>query len=201
MRLIASLTPGGTAWGQLLTPRNKAYVLKLILSAQLPKLLKSGQGRRGPRKLRIQPLGTGRECYRSLSIRRFTRECDGLRCCWCFSLRRPCAAQSQERNGFPSPADVSLPQISAVPIFSAGLAYNTFIQGGTANLHPLVSPVILIPFGQNWLIESRDTFEINLAPVPGENGYKGYLQKEVDYLQLDYIASPYFQRSRLKAGS
>jgi hypothetical protein len=81
--------------------------------------------------------------------------------------------------------------ISAVPIFSAGMAYNTFIQGGTPNLHPLLSPVILIPIGQNWLIESRDTFEINLAPVPGENGYKGALQKEVDYLQLDYIANPY----------
>ncbi len=79
--------------------------------------------------------------------------------------------------------------ISPVPVFSAGLAYNTFFQGGTPNLHPLVSPVVLIPLGQNWLIESRDTFEINMAPVPGENGYKGYLQKEVDYLQLDYIVN------------
>jgi hypothetical protein len=81
--------------------------------------------------------------------------------------------------------------ISPVPILSAGLAYNTFIQGGTPNLHPLVSPVVLIPLGQNWLIESRDTFEINLAPEPGSSDYKGYLQKEVDYLQLDYIANPY----------
>jgi hypothetical protein len=79
--------------------------------------------------------------------------------------------------------------ISPVPIFSAGLAYNTFFQGGTPNLHPLVSPVVLIPLGQNWLIESRDTFEINLAPVPGESGYKGALEKEVDYLQLDYIVN------------
>jgi hypothetical protein len=108
-----------------------------------------------------------------------------------FFIAPAVSAQSQDETAS-GPADVSLPQISAVPIFSAGLAYNTFIQGGTPNLHPLVSPVILIPFGQNWLIESRDTFEINLAPVPGENGYKGYLQKEVDYLQLDYIASPYF---------
>jgi hypothetical protein len=100
-------------------------------------------------------------------------------------------AQSQQETASDSP-DMTLPAITAVPIFSAGLAYNTFIQGGTPNLHPLVSPVILIPFGQNWLIESRDTFEINLAPVPGENGYKGYLQKEVDYLQLDYIANRYF---------
>lgn len=91
----------------------------------------------------------------------------------------------------PNSPDVFLPSVSAVPIISAGMAYNTFIQGGTPNLHPLISPVILIPLGQNWLIESRDTFEINLAPVPGESGYKGYLQKEVDYLQLDYIANRY----------
>ncbi len=82
--------------------------------------------------------------------------------------------------------------ISPVPIFSAGLAYNSFVQGGTDHVHPLVSPVILVPLGQNWLIENRETFEIDLAPQPGSNGnYKGYLQKEVDYLQLDYIANRY----------
>jgi hypothetical protein len=87
--------------------------------------------------------------------------------------------------------DATIPQgsesISPVPIFSAGLAYNSFVQGGTDHVHPLVSPVILIPLGQNWLIENRETFEIDLAPQPGSNGnYKGHLQKEVDYLQLDY---------------
>ncbi len=87
--------------------------------------------------------------------------------------------------------DQNTDAISAVPILSAGMAYNTFFQGGTPNLHPLVSPVVLIPIGQKWLIESRDTFEINLAPVLGETGYKGALEKEVDYLQLDYIANPY----------
>jgi hypothetical protein len=81
--------------------------------------------------------------------------------------------------------------ISAVPILSAGVAYNSFFDGGVHNVHPLVAPVTLIPLGQNWLIESRETFEINLAPVPGESGYKGALEKEVDYLQLDYIANPY----------
>ena len=88
-------------------------------------------------------------------------------------------------------SDSGSPKISAVPIFSAGVAYNSFFDGGVDNVHPLISPVTLIPFGQNWLIESRETFEIDLAPVPGENGYKGALQKEVDYLQLDYIANRY----------
>jgi len=96
------------------------------------------------------------------------------------------AAQSQG-----DPTVESSQSISPVPIFEAGMAYNTFFQGGVAHLHPLLSPVELIPLGQNWLIESRQTFEIDLAPEPGEPGYKGDLQKEVDYLQLDYIANRY----------
>src|SRR6202451_4340283 len=101
----------------------------------------------------------------------------------------PAAHAQLQQDTDPNPPDVISPSVTAVPIISAGLAYNTSIQDGMPTLHPLVSPVILIPIGQNWLIESRDTFEINLAPVPGESGYKGYLQKEVDYLQLDYIVN------------
>jgi hypothetical protein len=110
------------------------------------------------------------------------------------SLRAQSQQEAQAQSDTEAQIDAALAEsqpISPVPIFSAGLAYNTFFQGGTPNLHPLVSPVVLIPLGQNWLIESRDTFEISLAPVPGESGYKGYLQKEVDYLQLDYIVNPY----------
>jgi len=101
-------------------------------------------------------------------------------------------AQGQSATTDPDPPqETSNEAISPVPILSAGVAYNSFIDGGTQNVHPLVAPVVLIPLGQNWLIEDRETFEINLAPVPGESGYKGSLQKEVDYLQLDYIANPY----------
>ena len=48
-----------------------------------------------------------------------------------------------------------------------------------------------MPVGQNWLFESRATFESDLAPPPGASDFKGVLLKEVDYLQLDYIANRY----------
>lgn len=67
----------------------------------------------------------------------------------------------------------------------------TQFEGGQPNLEPLISPVILVPLGSKCLIESRDTLESDLAPPPGGSGYKGSLEKEVDYLQLDYLASPY----------
>jgi hypothetical protein len=78
-----------------------------------------------------------------------------------------------------------------VPIFSAGMGFITPFQGGQANLDPLISPIFLIPIGDRWLIESRDTFESDFSQPPGSNTFHGVIQKEVDYLQLDYIANPY----------
>lgn len=77
----------------------------------------------------------------------------------------------------------------AVPILSAGMGFTSNLEGGQPHLHPLVSPVVLIPIGDRWLIESRDTFEIDLTQLPGSSVFHGALQKEVDYLQLDFIAN------------
>lgn len=96
----------------------------------------------------------------------------------------PAAAQDQSQP-------LNFDNIKPVPVFTAGVGFVTNFEGGTPHLDPLVSPVILVPLGRNWLIESRDTFESDLAPPPDGIGYKGVLEKEVDYLQLDYIANPY----------
>src|SRR5271166_4112441 len=76
-----------------------------------------------------------------------------------------------------------------IPILTAGMGFVTQFQGGQPNLDPLVSPIFLIPLGDHWLIESRDTFESDFAQPPGSNAYHGSVLKEVDYLQLDYIAN------------
>lgn len=81
--------------------------------------------------------------------------------------------------------------IKPVPILSAGMGFITNFQGGQPHLDPLVSPVLLIPIGSRWLIESRDTFESDLVQLPGGNSFHGVVEKEVDYLQLDYIANPF----------
>jgi hypothetical protein len=78
-----------------------------------------------------------------------------------------------------------------VPIFSAGMGFITQFAGGQPNLDPLISPIFLIPIGDRWLIESRDTFESDFSTPPGSDTFHGVIQKEVDYLQLDFIANPY----------
>jgi hypothetical protein len=86
---------------------------------------------------------------------------------------------------------VILPALTPVPVFSMGVAMVNQWLGGQPNLHPLLSPVGLIPIGDKWLIEGRGTFESILIPDPTGPGWKGYLQKEADYVQVDYLANKY----------
>ena len=88
-------------------------------------------------------------------------------------------------------ASDSEPLIQPVPVFSVQTGFITTFEGGTPHLGPLVTPLLLVPVGDKWLIETRGTLESDLAPEPGSPGFKGGLESNVDYLQLDYIANKY----------
>jgi hypothetical protein len=105
-------------------------------------------------------------------------------------LAQALSAQVQQMTDSNRPAEV-LPEIKPVPVFSVQTGFVTFFEGGTPHLRPLVAPVLLVPIGQKWLIESRGTLESDRAPEPGSPGFKGNLESSVDYLQLDYIANKY----------
>jgi hypothetical protein len=63
------------------------------------------------------------------------------------------------------------------------------VQGGQTSLNSVVAPVVLVPFGEKWLVESRATFE---GEFERENGHLvGPVEKQVDYLELDYLANKY----------
>jgi hypothetical protein len=99
---------------------------------------------------------------------------------------------AQETSGSQSQVDSQdIDSIKPAPILSAGMGFISSFQGGQPHLDPLISPVLLIPIGSRWLIESRDTFESDLVQLPGGNSFHGVVEKEVDYFQLDYIANPY----------
>jgi hypothetical protein len=76
-----------------------------------------------------------------------------------------------------------------VPILSAGTAFVTNFEGGTPHLDPLIAPVVLVPIGDRWLIESRATFEADFSQPSGSSDFRGKVKKEVDYAQLDFIAN------------
>ncbi len=82
-------------------------------------------------------------------------------------------------------------EIKPVPVLTGGAGFITVFEDGNPELVPLISPVLLVPIGKRWLIESRTSFEAELAQPAGSGTFRGKVAKEVEYLQLDFIANPY----------
>ena len=74
-----------------------------------------------------------------------------------------------------------------VPILSGSAGFFTNVNGGQTQLVPVVSPVLLVPLGERWLIESRGEFKGEFQPAAGGGSYDGHLEKELDYAELDSI--------------
>jgi hypothetical protein len=79
--------------------------------------------------------------------------------------------------------------VKAVPILSGSTGLITSIDGGHAQLIPVFDPVLLLPLGDRWLVESRAEFTGDFQSNNGR--FSGPVEKEIDYLQLDYIANRY----------
>src|SRR6202171_4358487 len=91
-------------------------------------------------------------------------------------------------------ASAQAPEASAtptVPVVSGGVAFVPFVQGGQTTLVSIISPVVLVPLGDNWLIESRGAFEGDFTRRDGTGPFGGKIHKQLEYLQLDFIANPY----------
>jgi hypothetical protein len=78
-----------------------------------------------------------------------------------------------------------------VPILTGSAGFFTNVNGGQTQLVPEINPVILLPLGDRWLIESRAEFKGEFERPDGGGPYGGKVDKELDYLQLDFIANPY----------
>src|SRR6202451_19308 len=76
-----------------------------------------------------------------------------------------------------------------VPIISGGAGFLSSTQGGTNVLQPVLAPVLAVPLGDHWLIESRaDLREVYFQQGPG-GPYTNEGFTTLEYLQLDYNAS------------
>lgn len=105
---------------------------------------------------------------------------------------QPTNSQSPASDSRSAADRVQEPQpISPIPVLQTSAGFLTLSDMGAADVHPLITPVLLIPIGQRWLFETRATFESDLAEEPGRSGLHGVVEKEVEYAQLDFIANPY----------
>jgi len=78
-----------------------------------------------------------------------------------------------------------------VPILTGSVGTFSFVTGGQNLIDTQINPILLLPLGEHWLIESRAEFEGKFQrPLTG-GPYQGPVAKHVDYAQIDYIASPY----------
>jgi hypothetical protein len=81
---------------------------------------------------------------------------------------------------------------SDVPILSGALAFIGTTSGGATTYQPVLSPVLVAPFGEHWLIESRADVQGFFYQQNGTSGpYNGIFAAGLDYLQVDYIANPH----------
>jgi hypothetical protein len=78
-----------------------------------------------------------------------------------------------------------------VPILTGSAGYFNFITAGQNQIDAQINPVLLLPLGDHWLIESRAEFEGAFQRPDGGGSYGGAVSKNLDYAQVDYIANPY----------
>jgi hypothetical protein len=78
-----------------------------------------------------------------------------------------------------------------VPILTGSVGFFTNVNGGETELVPEINPVLLLPLGDRWLIESRAEFTGEFERPDGGGPYGGRVENELDYLQVDYIVNPY----------
>jgi hypothetical protein len=79
---------------------------------------------------------------------------------------------------------------SDVPILSGAVAFQGTTTGGASSFQPIIVPVLVAPFGDHWVIESRGEVQGFIARQDGTTGpYNGQFFASLDYLQVDYIAN------------
>ena len=79
-----------------------------------------------------------------------------------------------------------------IPVLSGYFAFVPTWEGGSPTLVSIVSPVLLVPIGSKFILESRAAFEGDFERRDGTTGdFTGAVNKSLDYLELDYLANRY----------
>jgi len=74
-----------------------------------------------------------------------------------------------------------------VPILTGSTAYFTRVTGGQFQNTPSVSPLLLMPFGDKWLVEAKGNYSDTYAKDPSGEYFQGAASYGLNYAQVDYI--------------
>jgi hypothetical protein len=78
------------------------------------------------------------------------------------------------------------------PLISGGVGFLTNTNGGNTTYIPVISPLLAAPLGKHLLVESRATLLESYFPKgEGQPGYDNSGFAGLQYLQLDYLATPH----------
>jgi hypothetical protein len=124
-------------------------------------------------------------------VGRIVRTCDwklGRACVWAGRAVAFCLLSAVLNAQTPVPApETERP----VPILTGNAGFFTNVNGGETELVPSITPVLLVPMGDRWLVESRAEFTVDFERPDGGGSYGGKVGQEIDYLQVNYIANRY----------
>lgn len=81
---------------------------------------------------------------------------------------------------------------STTPILSGAIQFVGTSNYGAPFFQPVIYPVLVVPIGDHWLIESRAELQGFISKENGTSGpYQAQFFAALDYAQLDYIANPH----------
>jgi len=75
------------------------------------------------------------------------------------------------------------------PVISGALGFVDHTNGGTASLQPVIAPVLVVPIGSRFLLESRADIREVILPKDGDSPYERQFYPTLQYLQLDYLVN------------
>jgi hypothetical protein len=80
--------------------------------------------------------------------------------------------------------------VKPVPVLINYAGYFTRVTGGQVQDAPSFSPLLLVPFGDKWLIEAKGSYSDTFARN-SKGDYEGTMSYGLAYTQVDYIANRY----------
>ncbi|MGH9573817.1 MAG: hypothetical protein ACRD40_09840 [Candidatus Acidiferrales bacterium] len=78
---------------------------------------------------------------------------------------------------------------ATVPIVSGGVGFLSATSQGTTTMQPVIAPVLTVPIGNRWLIESRADLRGFVFPQNGHGPYQAQFFDTLEYAQVDFLAA------------